>query len=784
VTNYLQQQTRPDGAKPGLTSAFIAYSLLMLLFAAASIYRLAPPAAVPASAPVSQFSSARAINLLEPIARKPHPLGSPEHAAVRDYLLKEIEAAGLSPEVQKTTAVNQDLAGPLRAGTVENIVARLKGTGGVRAILIVGHYDSVSTSLGASDDGVAVVMMLETMRALSASPQPVNDVIFLFSDGEEVGLLGAKAFVDEHPWAKDVGVVLNFEARGTSGPSLMFETSSENGWLIKEFARASSHPIANSLAYEIYRLLPNDTDLTVFKRAGYTGYNFAYINGASHYHTLRDDILEANERSLQHHGTYALDMIRHLGSLDLANTREANSVYFDLLGFVLIHYSVAWVLPLAALIALGFVCVLILGQRVKRLKISAIGLGAAGFLLMMLVSAGAAILVGKLVAGLGGGASPANLLEGLTGGLVLVGFVVLTFAIAFTFNLLLRQRLGETNLRMGALLVWLAFMLATALLLPGASYVFAWPLLFALIGLVMLLASREDQRSSFKIAAAISVFTLPAILLLAPIIYQAFIALGLSMIAPVIAFAALLIGTLTPHLAVVSVRRKWLLPTISSTAGVSFIVAGSLLSSGGASAPRLDQVFYGLNADTGKAIWATFDRRADEWTSQFFSCGAQYGPIGEFIASSSAAQALKSGAPALPLAAPSIAVINNSESDGIRTLHMRITSPRQANAIAVYLDSKAEVISAMVNGRQTESRAPATIGRRYRWSVQYSALPTEGVELMMQIKTTAPISLRVVDQSLGLPSMPGSSFTERPPHLIPAPGGLTDSTLVSKSFSF
>ncbi len=104
-----------------------------------------------------------------------------------------------------------------------------------------------------------------------------NDVIFLLTDGEELGLLGAAAFVNEHPWAKDVGVALNFEARGTGGPVRMFETSEQNGWLIRRFAQAAPYPRTDSISYEIYRSLPNDTDLTVFKRHGYAGLNFAFI---------------------------------------------------------------------------------------------------------------------------------------------------------------------------------------------------------------------------------------------------------------------------------------------------------------------------------------------------------------------------------------------------------------------------------------------------------------------------------------------------------------------------
>jgi Zn-dependent M28 family amino/carboxypeptidase len=294
---------------------------------------------------------------LRVISRSPRPIGSTEHKLVRDYILKELTALGLTPDIQKTTVGVPGRGNVVVAGTVENIIATLKGTGAGKAVLIVGHYDSAPTSPGASDDGSAVVAMLETLRALKAGAALMNDVIFLFTDGEEVGLLGAKAFVDEEPAAKRIGLVLNLEARGYGGPSVMFETSEGNGRLISEFARAVSSPIANSLSYEIYKRLPNDTDFTVFKGAGLEGLNFAYLKGINYYHNRLDSIEQIDEGSLQHQGSYALALARHFGNLDLSSIKENNAVYFNVLSSILIRYDAVWVMPLALLVALLFAVV-------------------------------------------------------------------------------------------------------------------------------------------------------------------------------------------------------------------------------------------------------------------------------------------------------------------------------------------------------------------------------------------------------------------------------------------
>ena len=160
------------------------------------------------------------------ISKRPHPVGSAEHAAVRDCILRTLAESGLRAEIQKATAVGQTRSW---AASTENIVARLQGSGSGKSVLLVAHYDSVPASFGASDDGAGVAALLETARVLKSLPRLKRDIVFLFTDGEELGLLGTQAFVAEHPQAENAGVVLNFEARGTSGPAILFETSKRNG---------------------------------------------------------------------------------------------------------------------------------------------------------------------------------------------------------------------------------------------------------------------------------------------------------------------------------------------------------------------------------------------------------------------------------------------------------------------------------------------------------------------------------------------------------------------------
>ena len=85
------------------------------------------------------------------------------------------------------------------------------------------HYDSVPVGPGASDDGVGVATLLEVGSILKRRPLQ-RPVILLFNEGEELGLVGARAFLPD-PLSRNVDSLLNFEARGVNGPVTMFETN-------------------------------------------------------------------------------------------------------------------------------------------------------------------------------------------------------------------------------------------------------------------------------------------------------------------------------------------------------------------------------------------------------------------------------------------------------------------------------------------------------------------------------------------------------------------------------
>ena len=199
---------RGPGVLRILYAAVLLAAIFFLSFAA---LRLRAPK--PSSAPQAQFSAVRAQDILHQILGDdaPHPIGSAANQAVRTRILDQLARLGYKPQVQVGFACSEygDCA------TVHNVVARLDGSEPGSAVLLVAHYDSVPAAPGDSDDGAGVAAVLEIARALQSLPQPRHSIILLIDDGEEAGLLGARAFVQSHPWAKEVRAAVNLDARGT-----------------------------------------------------------------------------------------------------------------------------------------------------------------------------------------------------------------------------------------------------------------------------------------------------------------------------------------------------------------------------------------------------------------------------------------------------------------------------------------------------------------------------------------------------------------------------------------
>ncbi|MDD5265302.1 MAG: M20/M25/M40 family metallo-hydrolase [Candidatus Bipolaricaulis sp.] len=448
-------------SRPAPAARWIALAVL-LVFAAAP---LVPPPLRDGTS-LEDFSAARAFEHIERIAREPRPIGTRGNERARAAIVEQLRLLGLEPELQAQRV--RDYYG--RSGgsvDVVNVLARIPGTAPTKAVALMGHYDTVPGAPGANDDASAVAAMLETGRALLAGPPLRSDVILLFTDGEEPApRFGSSAFVAEHPWAAGIGFLINLEALGSGGPSLLVEVSAPQGWVVEQYAAAVAYPAAFSFVTTTAELVGgSNSDFATFRNRGVPGIELAYLHGSPIYHTSTDAPERVSLRSLQQQGANMLALVRHVGRLDLdALHDDSASVFFSVAGLFVVRYSAAWALPLALLAG---VALAVVGWRERAwLRI----LQSSGATLVTTALAAAAAL-GIWIA-LAGWRHSMGLIESYV---FLAFFLALAVTVAVAVARLARRGIPVGADALGVLLAWWGLGLFSAACAPGMSYLFTWP---------------------------------------------------------------------------------------------------------------------------------------------------------------------------------------------------------------------------------------------------------------------------------------------------------------------
>ncbi len=717
-------------------------------------WRYSPPAPLPLDAPAPEFSAARAQEQLAALMGDgtPHPTGSAEAERVRQVILQRLSQLGYAPRLQARWVCSSIYS----CAEVQNILAVREGTQpGAPAVMISSHYDSVAAGPGASDDGVGVAATLEIARALAGQPPLSHPVWFFLNDGEEGGLKGAEALVADPRTLASVGAVVNMEARGSGGPSLMFETSDRNAPMIALYARQVTRPVTNSLYYTIYKLLPNDTDLTVYKRVGLRGLNFAYVGNEVHYHTPLDDFGHADPGSIQHQGQNALQMVRGLAAAPLPEGTE-DAVFFDLFSLGTLHFSPLIIRGLAVLALLLVGGALWRARRRDRLAWPDLGWGLLAFWGAVLGTAALAALTHAVLHTLGGFeyfflAHPI---------FARVAFAAVAVSVGIGLAGALHWRSGRWGLWGGTQLSFAGVGVLLAFLSPGLSYPFVLPALVA--GLVGLAGFGGVWLwvPGFLVAATL---WLPVGWLL----YDGIGIFGLGASAVVLQWVlAPLMPVWTPR----GTSRRgsavaagvWLLACVGAIAAPDFTPQH----------PQKLNLEYQLHLD------------AEQSSSAQWAATPMTGPLPAAVAeaadfSSQPRQPLRwpillpafvAPAPVLPVAPPSFEVRELTASEGRLRIRGRLSSPRGAHEAGVVVP-EGRLLSLEMNGSGAPAQRSKNLVRKLLASDGWINLAShttgpEGVEVTFELRGTEPATVYLWDSTPGLPPEGRSLLQSRPPNAI------------------
>jgi hypothetical protein len=756
-----------SSVRPAVLTAIALVAIAALLVMRAG----RPPAPVPATAPATEFSAERAVAHVREIAQRPHPAGSPDNARVRAYLIDQLRALELDPQVQEATGVGTRYP---EAGRIHNVLARLPGrTPGGLGVVLLAHYDGVGGGPAAGDDAAGTAAILETLRALRAGPPLAHDVIAVITDGEEGGLLGAAAFVREHPWARDVGITLNFEARGTRGRSYMFETGPGN-LDVARVLRTAGNVSATSLSVTVYRSLPNDTDLSEMAVLAKPALNFAFADGVERYHTAHDDVAHLDLGSVQHHGSQMLTLTRAFADGPLPRPPTGDAVFFDLPVVGLVVYPESWAWPIAiAAIALVLATILRVTRRTPH-WVRDVVIGAGMTVISTALAAGVTMLAGNAIArahtAMVWGGAPAFR------GVYTAALAVLALAIALGGWALARRWASTAGTHAGALIVWSALTVLVTWKLPGVSFMFVWPLVaVAVAGSVAARAPAADSARTPGTTVALWAATVVAMAVMVPLVYSVSAvllgAVGPGGIATGI-LVSLLAWLLGPHLEAISADRRWATAGIALAAGVCLIGVGMATVRSSPEHPTPSLFTYALDTD-GSGAWLVTN-----------------GPFGQVVTSADTtavptwlSRMVGSGgsvkvvpAPRAQLDGPTATVVSDSTTAGERRVVLRVRAPSGTEMMTMRADSL-RVLRASIDGRAIDTS-------RYRrvtpfWRLGYSAPPDSGVVLALTVPATSTISLDLTARTPGVPSLPDVRLPARVADVVTAQTG--DVTLARRT---
>ncbi|WP_170160108.1 M20/M25/M40 family metallo-hydrolase [Nocardia tenerifensis] len=685
------------------------------------------------------FSAERAVGVVREIAQRPHAIGTAEHERVRDYLVEELRGLGAQVEVQAgvgryPAGIRRDVLG---MGRVANIVARMPGRDSTGTVFLTAHYDSVASGPGANDDGVGVGAVVEAVRALRAGGAALrNDVVVLLTDGEEAGLLGAEAFVASGKDGRDVGVVINHEARGAGGPVLLWRTTHPNGALIRAVERAAPHPNTDSLSTTLAGAqTSSNTDFASFEPGGLRVLDWAFAGRSAYYHSPFDDPEHVNLATVQQMGDNTLALAKEFGDKDLTVTEKTDRAFFQL------PFGKLVVLPFWVIIALAVATVLGVAWLCRRLRQAGevtlrgvFGSTATAFVAAPL-AAGAVYGLWEAVKAIRPEYRPL-FVDPYRPELYYWAILVLSAAVLTAWYVITRRLSGPMAPAAGLLGCLALLGVALAILAPATAHVAVVPAFAATIGLLTASAFPERWR-----LPVLTVFLLPAAIFLGSATWTV-LQTGITTAPFLVAPAVVLLGglLLLPLAQAWPARRGWTIPSTAFILAVALAAAGLAVDRFDDRHPLTSQLVYALDADHNEARWLSREA-PDRWTREFVgdtAPGEDFARLWPTAVSSGHADPAK-------LSPPTSEIVSDTTESGQRTVHLRLRSMRNATSIALRYDTAPTALR--VAGREV-TPVPKT-------GIQFHAPPPEGLDIHL-VAPAGPLSLRLVDYTWlpdsGIPS--------------------------------
>ena len=724
------------------------------------------------------FSIENALDHLRIISKKPHYTGSEYHSVVRDYILNELKNMGLETEIQ-----NQVVTRFCCVGTnTSNIIGTIKGSSNGKSLVLLTHYDSRHhASFGASDAGSGVVTILEGVRSfLSKNTIPINDIHLVFTDAEEIGLLGAQAFVKNHSLVDNIGLVLNFEARGSGGPSYMLmETNGKNGVLISEFINAEpGFPAANSLMYSIYKMLPNDTDLTVFReKANINGFNFAFIGDHFDYHTSLDSFERLDRNTLIHQADYIMSMLNHFSKINLSNLDSENDyVYLNFPILKMLHYPYSWIYPLLIFSIIFFLFIIYLGLAINKLSIQGILNGILALTISLFTCLSITIILWKTISYFN--PDYADILHGFTynGYYYITAFIFLNIFCLFSIYYRFFKNSSGLDLTIMPIGFWLIINVLISIYLKGAAY-FIIPVNLVLFSILLIYFSNFKGNKKMLLW---TFFSVPLIYIFAPQLKMFPVGLGLDNLFITSFFLVLIFVLLLPVFSNFAFKNQ--IKNLTLLIAIVFFALAFLNNDYDVNSKKPNSILYYSDLDSKQSYWLSRNENLDEFTSQFFKKNESIQEASFFSSSSKYGTPHKQSALAdfIKFSSSDIQILKDTIVENKRNLQLKISPERKINKIDLTTDDPFVLNSMSVQGVEFEIEKSEFKINPGQFLTYYLSYEDKDVTIELDFEENLSPSLNLIETSFDLFESEKFNFKPREDYMMPMPFVNTDAIVLSK----
>ncbi len=761
-----------------LAIAGIAAASAALVGLAAVTLRPAPSPSS-ASAPAPEFSIARALDHVRFLAEKPRPLASAANAEARQYILGQLRAMGLNPEVQTATAqktiIDRYHNARIALGVVNNIVVRLPGNapGHARrpALLLAAGYDTTERSLGASSSAAPVAALMETLRILQGGAPLANDVVVLFADGEQVGGLGARAFAGQHALAKQAGLVLRFDSGGSQGPLTLIGASGDALAAVRGWASAAPNPRGSSFMQAAYEATASAPEMGALGSVGTARLHFANMEGSNGSGLgSRDTPGRLDSATVQSMGDTMIALARHFGQAMPAPSSAGESVYFTLPVIGAVAYSAGAVWMLTRLACLMFLIVCCMAVYRGDVEPGDIANSALGFVFIGAMMALAAFLTWQTFPSLHFGYDARAYGAGTRDQWFLAGFAALGTCLFIVLQRGFRRAVGRAAVALGPLLAAVILLLLASWYLPGASYALAWPLMGTLLAYGALYAPFAKQLPGYQRALILFAGAMPALLLIVPLVGDMFTACSPERMNLTMATLAVLLGLCTVLL---TAQRRFVVRGLAAAGAACFAVASSAAPYGVEPIPQPNRMVYLKDAYTWKSYWMMPAGPLDDWSRKFFPNATRprvqidafgYGSPKMWLAR----------APRSSFGFPDLTVLRDDIADGGRKVEFTLQSKPEVPVIDMTL-AGAGTLRSSVNGR------PITDQHTNHYTISLYGMGGQPLHFRLDLNSDEMTRVFVHER---IPGLPSNDIGARPAGLPPPMTPTTESTILSDTLLF